>query len=224
MKSILLTTLFCTSTCFGSFEPWTSKDGRTAQLDLIKTTGDGDDLSGEFRMKNLQTVTIKATDLDEDSATRLAKAKAAADAANAPDSVFEKVLKDNLVKVSGKSLEKCTDATKPTKYYVFYYTASWCGPCHRYTPTLVALYNKIKPDNSNFELVLITNDRDEKAMTGYAVEANMPWPQLKLSAVRDFGSKFDHGVTGIPAVVVCDLEGKIVKKTRDLAELETLLK
>lgn len=103
-------------------------------------------------------------------------------------------------------------SSRPTKYYVFYYTASWCGPCHRYTPTLVALYNKINPDDSKFELVLITNDRDEQAMTGYAVEANMPWSQLKLSAVRDFGSKFDHGVTGIPSVVVCDLEGNIVKK------------
>lgn len=224
MKTILLTALFCTATCFGAYETWTSKDGRAAQLDLIKAQGKGDELSGKFRMRNLQTVTIKAADLDEDSAKKLAKAKAATDAANAPDSVFDKTLKDNLVKASGGALGECTDATKPTQYYVFYYTASWCGPCHRFTPTLVDLYNRIKPDNSNFEVVMITWDQEEKAMTDYAVKANMPWPLLKFSAAEGFQNKFKHDVDGIPCVVICDLEGKVVKKTRDLAEIETLLK
>jgi hypothetical protein len=38
------------------------------------------------------------------------------------------------------------------------------------------------------------------------------------------GKNFDHGVTGIPTVVVCDLKGEIVTKTQSLAELETLVK
>lgn len=227
MKMTLLITALLTSFCFGAYEDWTSKDGRTAQFELIKTTGEGDSLAGEFRMKNGKTVTIKAADLDESGATKLkdAAAKAIADAApKAPTSVFDDVLDGNLVKLEDKKLAKCNDATKPTKYYIFYYTASWCPPCQAFTPSLVKFYEDNKEDNSTFELVLITSDRDEKSMEKYAVDKKMPWPQLNLSDVGKFSKKFDHGVSGIPSVVVCDLEGKVVAKTRDLNELKKLVK
>jgi nucleoredoxin len=227
MKMTLLITALFTSFCFGAYEDWTSKDGRTAQFELIKTTGEGDSLAGEFRMKNGKTVTIKAADLDDSGATKLkdAAAKAIADAApKAPTSVFDDVLDGNLVKLEDKKLAKCNDATKPTKYYIFYYTASWCPPCQAFTPSLVKFYEDNKEDNSTFELVLITSDRDEKSMEKYAVDKKMPWPQLNLSDVGKFSKKFDHGVSGIPSVVVCDLEGKVVAKTRDLNELKKLVK
>jgi len=68
MKNLLLATALLTASTFAAFDAWTSKDGRTAQLELVKTTGEGDDLAGEFRMKNGKTVTIKMADLDETSA------------------------------------------------------------------------------------------------------------------------------------------------------------
>mgnify|MGYP000373120689 CR=1 FL=1 len=111
-----------------------------------------------------------------------------------------------------------------SKYYIFYYTASWCGPCQAFTPSLVEFYNEAKPNNNNFELVLISSDQEEDAMEEYAAKKNMPWPQLELSKVEKFSKKFDHGVTGIPSVVVCDLEGKIVAKTRSIDELKKLVK
>ncbi len=227
MKTTLLLSALFTSLCLGAFEDWTSKDGRTVQFDLVKTTGEGDTLAGEFRMKNGKTVTIKAADFDESSAAKLksiAEATKVVDAPAATESIFDSILSGNLVKLDGKKLGKCKDATTPTKYYIFYYTASWCGPCQAYTPSLVAFYNETKTDNSNFELVLITSDQDEDAMEQYAVAKKMPWPQLELKEVSKFEKKFKHGVTGIPSVVVCDLEGNIVVKTTDLNELKKLVK
>jgi hypothetical protein len=71
---------------------------------------------------------------------------------------------------------------------------------------------------------LITSDEDEGDMEGYAKEKNMPWPQLKLGKVEKFEKEFNHGVTGIPSVVVCKLDGEVVIKTQSIAELEKLVK
>lgn len=223
---LLLASLLFALPCAAGFEPWTNKDGKTASLSLVSTSGEGDEITGKFRMINGQTVTLKGSDLN---AAGLEKLKAAATktplgkAAAGKDSVFDKILKDNLVKLDGEKLTP-TPLVKPLKYYIFYYTASWCGPCQAFTPTLVEFYNDLKPANANFELVLISADQEEDAMTKYAVAKKMPWPQLKLSEVPAFQKAHDHGVTGIPSVIVCDLEGKIVAQTRDLAAIKDLVK
>ena len=51
-------------------------------------------------------------------------------------------------------------------------------------------------------------------MEGYAAEMNMPWPQLKLAKAKTFKGKFNHGVRGIPSVMVCDIEGKLLGNYR----------
>jgi thiol-disulfide isomerase/thioredoxin len=174
-------------------------------------------------MRSGRSVTLKASTLSEADAKLLDEWKPAAAAEPAATSVFDKVLDGNLVKLDGKSLKKFTLTERPKKYYVFYYTASWCGPCQQYTPSLVEFYEKNK--NDNFELVLISSDQEEGDMEQYAVDKKMPWPQLKLKESADFKKEFQHGVTGIPAVIVCGLDGKKVDGNfRNLAELEKLVK
>ena len=195
-------------------ETWTNKSGKSIQLDLIKLTQKDGEVAGEFRMADGRTATIKASDLAQADAKRLAEAKpvaAPAAPAAATPSVFDKILDGDLLKFSGKSLKTCKNATKPTKYYLFYYTASWCGPCHKFTPSLVEFYNKHKPGSSEFELVLITSDSSEDDMDEYATEFKMPWPQLKLSSTEKFKKEFKHPGGGIPNLVLTDTEGKLLK-------------
>jgi len=99
---------------------------------------------------------------------------------------------------------------------------------------LVEFYNKNKPGNPDFELILITCDSDEKAMEEYAVEAKMPWPQLKLSKTEKFKKEFKHPGGGIPNLVLTDLQGNLIKTSYEgetyvgpgvvMNHLETLLK
>ncbi|MGB0744693.1 MAG: thioredoxin-like domain-containing protein [Opitutales bacterium] len=152
-------------------------------------------------------------------------ASGAADAGegNYKSSVFDDVLLGNLVRLDGKSLKPSTDATRPEKYYVFYYTASWCGPCRRFTPSLVEWYKKNKSDA--FELVLITSDNSEDAMEGYAKSADMPWPLLDFKDAKKFKSSFKHGVRGIPSLIVCKLDGENLGNYRSrLSELSKMVK
>jgi thiol-disulfide isomerase/thioredoxin len=196
-----------------AYEKWTNKEGKTVELDLVEVTGEGDAKAGVFQMRNGRKATIKAVDLDEESAKRLAAWKPAAAAGGQEASVFDEILDGNLTKLDGKSLKKYEPTSKPTKYYLFYYTASWCGPCHKFTPSLVKFYNEHKSSSAEFEIILITSDDSEDAMDGYASELKMEWPHLKLSKVDDFKKKFNHPGGGIPNLVLTDLEGTIIKKS-----------
>jgi|688.fasta_scaffold34487_4 nucleoredoxin len=217
----------CAISAFAGFENWTSKDGREAELELVSVSEADGEKVGTFRMRNGKTVTLKSSDLTDADAERLAefKPEVAAeeeDVEAAGPSVFDKVLDGNLVKLEGKSFKRHAPAAEPKKYYIFYYTASWCPPCQAYTPSLVEFYKKNK--NDNFEIVLITSDQDEGDMKDYAIGKKMEWPHLKMSRVEKFEKEFNHGVSGIPSVITCDLEGKIVSRTESIAELEKLVK
>ena len=194
-----------------AFEDWTNKEGKTAQLELVEVIGEADSKEGVFKMRNGRMVNIKQADLAEADAKRLADWKPAAVPASGAASVFDEALDGNLVILDGKRLKKHELASKPTKYYLFYYTASWCPPCQAFTPSLVKFYQANKPNNDEFEIILVTSDSEEKDMEKYAISKDMTWPHLKLSKADKFQKKFNHPGGGIPNLVLTDLEGKLIK-------------
>lgn len=217
---IILTSLVLALPLSAEFEQWTNLEGKAVELNLLEVTGEGDQKAGVFAMRNGRKVTIKKADLSEESALKMDKWKPFIPGNT---SVFDEVLDGNLVILDGEKFKTHTPKKRPAKYYVFYYTASWCGPCKAFTPQLVKFYNDHKTEN--FEVVLISSDREASAMEEYAKKNKMPWPQLKLDQKGAFNTKFNHGVRGIPSVIVCDLEGKIVTNNgRDLNALEQLVK
>lgn len=207
-----------------AFEQWTSADGRSASMNLLSVTEVDGELVGRFSLRSGKVVELKASELSDEDAKRLGEWKAEGEGAAAAgkESVFDDLLEGNLLRLDGKSLKTCDDVATPEKYYIFYYTASWCGPCLRYTPALVKWYNENK--NDNFEIVLITWDDNTRDMKDYAVSKKMPWTLLKQSKADDFQRKFPHNVSGIPSVITCDLDGKIVSRTESPVALSQLVK
>lgn len=235
MKTTLLTALAVGITALAApaaFEKWTNSEGAAAELELVQVLEQDGEKAGEFRMRNGQTVVLKASQLSAESAARLDTAKptetanpATTDGGAAEgggESVFHAALDGNLVSLDGKSVKRHTPEVKPAKYYIFYYSAAWCGPCQAYTPQLVKFYNDNK--NANFEIVFVSSDRDRKSMVAYMREKSMPWPALDFSRVERFRKRFDHGVSGIPAVIVCELDGTVVGNIRDTGRLAELVK
>lgn len=219
MKTTILLSLLLSGVSFAGFEKWTNKAGKAAELELVKVTESGGEKVGEFKTRAGKTVTLNASDLADGEAKRLDDFKPAAVAEEkagqtaSAASVFDDVLDGNLVSLQGKGLKKFDFSAKPAKYYLFYYTASWCGPCQKFTPSLVEFYDSKKPGNSDFEIVLITSDEDEDAMEGYAVDKQMKWPHLKLGKVEKFRKEFKHPGGGIPNLVLTDLQGNIIKSS-----------
>lgn len=193
---------------------WDDIIGRSFEAKIVGATAQEVQLENrEGKQINFPIADLKPSSKEQLSAwqaARLAAQQAESSSGEGQDagkpSVFDDILLGDLVRLDGERLKRCKDATRPEKYYLFYYTASWCGPCQRYTPQLVEWYNKNK--NNNFELVLITSDRSEDAMEGYAASKKMPWPQLEFKEAKDFKKRFNHGVRGIPSLIVCELDGK----------------
>src|SRR5436190_23098897 len=97
----------------------------------------------------------------------------------ATESPIFPALKNNLVALKLGSVRKFDE--KPlaqTQYYAIYFSASWCPPCRKFTPELVTWYNTHKKDNPQFELIFISHDETEAAMTNYMKVDAMPWPAL----------------------------------------------
>lgn len=235
MKSSLIISLASCAlslTAMAEFQTWTSKDGKAAELELVSVSDSGGEKTGEFKMKTGKTVSIKASALSEADAARLAEWKPAetpagevAEPAAGPPSVFDDLLDGNLVQLDGKKVGRAKELAKPEKYYIFYYSASWCAPCQKFTPSLVEFYNKSK--NASFEIYFISSDNDEGDMEGYMKDKSMPWPALKLGKSDKFKKEIKHGVAGIPFIAVTKPDGTVVEKGNAypmLSKLQALVK
>ena len=213
MRLALLFILVLSSISFAGFEKWTSADGREAEMNLIGKRNKEGQTIGKFSLRSGRTVELSADQLASDDAERLKNWKP-------PGAAFDDFLDGKLLQMHRGQLGDYR-GTKPEKFYIFYYSASWCPPCQRYTPSLVKWYEDNK--NDNFELIFISSDRDKSSMTNYVKSKKMPWAVLQHARAHDFKREFSHKVTGIPSVITCDLEGNIVSRTESLTELSKLV-
>ncbi|KAK4842012.1 hypothetical protein QYF36_014231 [Acer negundo] len=88
-----------------------------------------------------------------------------------------------------------------------YFSASWCGPCRRFTPTLVEVYNELSP-TSDFEVIFVSRDKDDTSFNEYF--SKMPWLAIPFSdsETRDHLNAL-FKVRGIPNLVLLDDNGKV---------------
>lgn len=99
-----------------------------------------------------------------------------------------------------------------------YFSAQWCVPAQNFTPKLIGIYHKIKQElaekidhqEEDFEIVLVSNDRDEASFESYF--GSMPWLALPYgeAEMRKLARHFD--VQGIPCLVIIGPDGKTITR------------
>ena len=96
--------------------------------------------------------------------------------------------------------------------------ASWCAPCRRENPYVVALYNKYK--EKDLEIFGVSLDDNIEAWKNAIEKDGIMWPQV--SDLKKWESQVvkDFHIEAIPYSVLIDRDGKIIAKGLRKDELE----
>lgn len=114
--------------------------------------------------------------------------------------------------VDATGTDKGPNALAGKRVVLFYFSASWCGPCRAFSPELVKAYNQWKKDNLPVEVVLISSDNSQEAMLKYMKGHDMPWLALPQGSKEGEAISNANGIRGIPSLVVYDSKGKVITK------------
>jgi thiol-disulfide isomerase/thioredoxin len=99
-----------------------------------------------------------------------------------------------------------------------YFSAGWCPPCKKFTPTLEKAYRAL-PADKRIEIIFVSSDHDEDAFSEYF--AKMPWLAVNYERedVRE-ALKAAFSVKTLPTLVVVGSDGRLLA-TDGRAAIET---
>ena len=96
------------------------------------------------------------------------------------------------------------DLLKDKTAVAIYFSASWCGPCKKFTPVLAQLYTKLNKKGKKFEVIWISRDRSQDEFLQYYQQ--MPWLAVTLDNLEGVLQKLapKYQLKGIPHLVILD--------------------
>lgn len=109
---------------------------------------------------------------------------------------------------------KKKDGKLNPKYFILYFSASWCGPCCQNAPHSVEAYNKVVKDNPDVEVIMCNQDDTLEAAEKWAVAHNMPWPILLRQDLTELAKKV--APRGIPNMILVDKDGKFIQRSKNM--------
>ncbi|MFN0215677.1 MAG: TlpA family protein disulfide reductase [Saprospiraceae bacterium] len=88
--------------------------------------------------------------------------------------------------------------------------ASWCGPCRKENPNVVASYNKYH--EKGFDILGVSLDREINAWRNAIKQDGLPWHHI--SDLKGWQSSHAalYSVTSIPQTLLIDRQGKIIAR------------
>lgn len=121
---------------------------------------------------------------------------------------------------------KLSDIYKKNTYTLVDFWASWCGPCRRENPNVVAIYEKYK--GKGFSVFGVSLDTDKDKWLKAIADDKLTWDQVSdLQGWKNEAAAL-YAVNSIPSNLLLDKDGKIVGRNlrgEDLAkEMASLLK
>ena len=93
------------------------------------------------------------------------------------------------------------------KVVLFYFSASWCGPCRQFTPQLASLYSTVKAQKKDCEVVFVSADHSTDEFEEYW-GGHHPWPSINYDDAEREPLMGLFSVRGIPRLCVVGPNGQ----------------
>jgi nucleoredoxin len=174
-----------------------------SQVDAVKA-----DLAAKAQRRAAQAE--ESRKLDTVYQSHVAEARAASPSTPTANAIAP-LVKGDLVSSKNGVLSPYLDQTFEKKKLVgLYFSAHWCPPCRKFTPELVAFYNRNAAAHPEFEIVFVSSDKSAAAMEAYMRDMQMPWPAVSFDKLRGKDGLRKYAGSGIPCLVVVDGTGKVI--------------
>lgn len=109
------------------------------------------------------------------------------------------------------------DIIRDSKFTLIDFWASWCHPCRGEIPNLKKVYDEFH--DKGFDILSITIDKNAAAWKAALDQEKMPWHHGCEVNDNDATALFD--ITGIPAYMLVDGDGKIVAIDFNLSKVKS---
>lgn len=96
------------------------------------------------------------------------------------------------------------------KYVLIDFWASWCPPCRKESPELVATYTEFK--DKNFEILGVSFDKNMEDWVAAIKKDNRNWKHISDLQHWSNGAGIVYGVRAIPQNVLVNPDGKIIAR------------
>lgn len=159
-------------------------------------------------MVNALEPKIQETQLIVDLKEQIEKMKSVAVGQTAPD-FTQNDAEGNPVKFS--------DIYSQNELTLVDFWASWCGPCRRENPNVVAVFNEF--NGKGFTVFGVSLDRDKDNWLKAIEDDNLTWQHVSDLAYWNNEAAKLYAVRSIPASLLVDKTGKIVAKDKRGDEL-----
>lgn len=108
------------------------------------------------------------------------------------------------------------------KYVLVDFWASWCPPCRKENPNLVATYAEFK--DKNFEILGVSLDKDMNSWKKAIADDNLTWKHISDLQHWNNGAAATYGIKAIPQNVLVDPNGIIIAKNLHGDDLKNKLR
>ncbi|HLW35922.1 MAG TPA: thioredoxin-like domain-containing protein [Chthoniobacterales bacterium] len=186
----------------------------TYSLSADKTAAVLERMEGEVQRRAQQAQAARKSDAAYQSEVIRKRTAKSTELNSGGTAAISEFLKSDLVQIkNSESVPVDETALANKKLIAFYFSAEWCGPCRKFTPQLVAYYNRVAPEHPEFEVVFFSSDRSQFAMEKYMRDENMPWLAINFSKLGEKTSLKKDAGTGIPSLVLVDSDGKLISSS-----------
>ncbi|TMW56511.1 hypothetical protein Poli38472_006521 [Pythium oligandrum] len=132
---------------------------------------------------------------------------------------MEAILENQKLLTKSGELVTIADALAQKKIIGVYFSGHYCPPCRVLTPVMVKLYEEIKAENDDFEIIFASSDKEIEKFDEYFEE--MPWLALPWTETRELvpALRVKFGATYIPTLIFFNDKGEIIERLgRELIE------